>query len=413
MQLIFALILFLVGILYTIELRGEPFRALRTLHQRTVSSPSGLTPFAALTSALCGTLGVGSISAVTDAVVRGGAGVLLWLWLGALAGCSLKYAEIRITMAHRNSVFSGAMVSLHEKSPFLGYIYAFLCLPVALIGMGNLTQVQVLSDALHTSAHLPRSVLAAGVLLVLGLLLSGGIGRISKVSAAVLPAVGVVYIAVCLYALFLFRSGVPDVLSALLQELTHPLPSAFALGITRGLFLSEAGLGTAAFAHSRSCAPPRLQGALGVCEVLFSTLLATLTALVLLTSGIPLTAAAAMHAFRAAIGSAGDVLLCLMITFYALSTLPVWWFYGRQCILFLCRNRLFDGIYTSLFLLIACIGCLFPLRGTWLFADAANLMLTLPALAMLLLYRKEMRSILSKPTKTVILNSNRKSSFHR
>ena len=411
MQLIAALTIFSVGILCTVILRGEPFRALSSLRGGSASSGE-ISPFAALTSALCGTLGVGSIGAVTAALSQGGAGVLIWLWLGAIMGCSLKYAEVRITMAHKSGALSGAMVALHEKSPLLGCMYALLCLPVALLGMGNLTQAQVLSDTLH-AASLPRPIIAFSVLVILTLLLSGGIRRIGRVSAVVLPAVGTVYIAICLYAIFLHRENLPLLLNDLLAEAHHPNPALFALGIARGLFISEAGMGTAAFAHSRSGAPPRLQGALGVCEVLFSTLLATLTALAVLLTGVPLQADAALHAFRAVLGSAGDVLLCLMITFFALSTLPVWWFYGQQCVRFLSGKRIFSWVFTTAFLCIACLGCIFSFESAWRIADAANLALTLPALLMLLLYRRELVAILPNRAKKVILKSNRKSSFYR
>lgn len=412
MHFLAALSIFIVGILYTVTLRGEPFRALSALRQGE-TAPGELSARAALASALCGTLGVGSIGAVTAALSQGGAGVLVWLWVGALTGCSLKYAEIRITMAHKHGSLSGAIVALQEKSPFLGFVYAILCLPVALLGMGNLTQVQVLSDVMHQSAQLPRTTIAIGVLTALVLLLSGGIGRIGKVSAVVLPAVGTVYIAACLSALAAYTEALPRIFTALLHELAHPHAPVFALGIARGLFISEAGMGTAAFAHSRSSAPPRTQAALGVCEVLFSTLLATLTALAVLASGVPLTADAALHAFRAVLGPAGDVLLCLMIAFFALSTLAVWWFYGRQCTLFFARGKWVSILYTAVFLAIAGAGCLLPLQGAWRIADTANLALTVPALAMLLLYRKELRSILPNQAKTVILKSNRRSSLYR
>lgn len=412
MQFIAALSVFLVGIVFTIALRGEPFRALTCLGQPSAASGT-LSPRAALASALCGTLGVGSISAVTDAVVHGGAGVLLWMWCGAFTGCSLKYAEIRITMAHKSDALSGAMVALREKSPLLGVLYALLCLPVALLGMGNLTQVQMLSDVLYSSMNLPRLMTACLVLAALLLLLSGGIQRIGRVSVLALPAVGAIYVTICLFALFLFRENLPRIFSSVLRELVHPHPGTFALGIARGLFISEAGMGTAAFAHSQSGAHPRTQAALGVCEVLFSTLLATLTALTVLSAGVPLHTSSALHAFRAAIGPAGDLLLCLMITFFALSTLPVWWFYGRQCVLFLVRSKWVPLLYTLLFLAIACAGCICPLKSTFGLADAANLLLTLPAMSMLLLYRKELRSILPNQTKTVILKSNRRSSLYR
>ena len=411
MQFVIALLLLFAGIVCTIALRGEPFCALGTLFRRR-SSAGGLSPFAALACALCGTLGVGSIGAVVSAVQQGGAGVLAWLWLGAVTGCSLKYAEVRITMKHRRGDLSGAMVALHEKSPLLGRMYALLCLPVALIGMGNLSQVQALSQTLADAAQLSRLLIGCAVLALLTLML-GDIRRIGRIASIVLPAVGAVYVAVCMLSLFRMRGALPAVFSDILRELAHPHAPTFVLGIARGLFISEAGMGTAAFAHSQSRADPRLQGALGVCEVLFSTFLATLTALMVLCSGVPLNAQAACHAFCAAVGPGGKTLLCLMMTFFALSTLPVWWFYGKQCVQYLFQGKLMLRLYTAIFLCIAFTGCLFPLSGAWRAADAVNLLLCLPSMMMLLLHRAELCSILQIRQKQVILKSSGKSSHLR
>lgn len=135
-----------------------------------------------------------------------------------------------------------------------------------------------------------------------------------------------------------------------------------------------------------------MQGVLGVCEVLFSTFLCTLTALVVLVTGVSLQGGAvtvALHAFEAAMGPSGSALLCLMLTFFALSTLPVWWFYGKQCVAFLCRHPLPQRIYTVLFLLITLAGSILPLDDVWGFADVLNLLLALPGLMMLMMYRRE------------------------
>lgn len=392
MQFALALTIFIAGILCTLRLGGEPFRALRHLGGGRDAGRGALPPFAALSSALCGTLGVGSVLAVLPALAQGGPGTLVPLWLGSLTGCSLKYAEILITMRHRSDTLSGAMVALQEKSPLLGALYALLCLPVALLGMGNLAQAQALSQTLYVCAGVPRWATALPVLILLAALTAGGLRRIGRASEVALPVFGGVYVALCLWALWRLRAALPTVFSGILHGFA-PDARTFALGVARGLFISEAGLGTSAFAHSQSTAHPSAQGALGVCEVLFSTLLCTLTALVALATGVPLTGDAAQTAqavFSAAMGTAGPALLCAMLCFFALSTLPVWWFYGLQCVRFLFRRAWAQRVYTVLFLLTAFAGCLLPVHGVWSAADVFNLLLALPCLAMLALYRREL-----------------------
>lgn len=392
MQFVIALMIFITGIYLTIRLKGRPFLSLFSLHKSDGGS-GALSPYAALSSALCGTLGVGSIIAVVSAVQQGGAGVLKYLWLGAFTGCAIKYAEIIITMRHRDGALSGAMVALREKSPFLGGVYALLCLPVALLGMGNLSQVQVLSQTLNRVGNLPHIVVAVGVTVALIALLAGGIARIGRAASIALPVMGGLYIACCIGTLVRFSDALPGAFAAIMSTDGPPQAALFTLGVARGLFISEAGMGTAAFAHSQSSAQPHKQAALGVCEVLFSTFLCTLTALCVLVTGVPLLGSAvdiALSAFSAAMGPAGGLLLCVMLTFFALSTLPVWWFYGLECVQYLWRAAWPTRVYTLLFVAIAFVGCLVPLTFIWTFADMLNLLLAIPCLMMIFLYRKDL-----------------------
>ena len=126
---------------------------------------------------------------------------------------------------------------------------------------------------------------------------------------------------------------------------------------------------------------------------LFVMLAAGVVALVALAVGVPLTDDAAQTAqavVGAAMGPAGPVLLCAMLCFFALSTLPVWWFYGLQCVRHLFQGAWVESVYTVLYLLVAFLGCLLPVRGVWAAADAFNLLLALPCIAMLLIYRGEL-----------------------
>ena len=390
LRFVVALGIFLFGAYFTGKLRGVPLR--EAFARGAAQAPGALSPAAALSSALCGTLGVGTVLAAISALAEGGPGVLLPLLVGTLTGCALKYAEILVTMRHRQSGLAGPLAALQERAPCLARAYALLLLPVALLGMGNLAQVQVLSEALARGAHLPRLAVAAGVLAVLLPLVRGGIGRIGRAASLCLPAAGALYVGACALALWRLRPALPGALLSIFQGALPFRPELFALGIARGLFLCEAGMGTSAFAHGQSRAEARVQGALGACEVLFSTFLCVLTALLVLATGVPLAGSAvevALSAFRAAMGPAGGALLCGMLAFFALSTLPVWWFYGLQCARFLRSGRLAEALYTAAFLAVAFLGCLFPLTAVWRFADGFNLLLALPCLAMLFLYRRE------------------------
>ena len=290
LRFVVALGIFLFGAYFTGKLRGVPLR--EAFARGAAQAPGALSPAAALSSALCGTLGVGTVLAAISALAEGGPGVLLPLLVGTLTGCALKYAEILVTMRHRQSGLAGPLAALQERAPRLAKAYALLLLPVALLGMGNLAQVQVLSEALARGAHLPRLAVGFGVLAVLLPLVRGGIGRIGRAASLCLPAAGALYVGACALALWRLRPALPGALLSIFQGALPFRPELFALGIARGLFLCEAGMGTSAFAHGQSRAEARVQGALGACEVLFSTFLCVLTALLVLATGVPLAGSA-------------------------------------------------------------------------------------------------------------------------
>lgn len=383
-----ALLLLVFGAGFALRFRGIP---LRGAFRRAPDGGAGaLSPGAALSSALCGTLGVGTVLSAVSALTEGGPGALLPLLLGTLTGASLKYAEIALTLRLRKPGLPGPLAPLAACSPHLARLYALLLLPVSLLGMGNLAQVQALSSALTQGIGLPRPLLALAVPLLLLPLCKGGIARIGRAASLCLPVAALLYVAACALGLWRLRAALPAALGAVLEGGLRFRPELLALGVARGLFLCEAGLGTSAFAHGQSRAEARTQGALGAWEALLATGLCLLAALLLLCSGVPLAgdaSGAALAAFRAALGPAGGALLCGMLAFFALSTLPLWWFYGRACARFLLPFRLTGPVYTLLFLLLSGLGCLFPFAGVWRLADACNLLLALPNLAMLFLLR--------------------------
>ena len=390
LRFVIALGIFLFGAYFTAKLRGIPLRG--AFSRDRAQAPGALSPAAALFSALCGTLGVGTVLAAISALSEGGPGALVPLCLGTLVSCALKYAEIVVTMRRRQLGLAGPLAALRARAPALALLYALLLLPVALLGMGNLAQVQILSEAMAHGQGLSRLWVGIGVVAVLLPLVRGGIERIGRGASLFLPVAALLYIGACGIALWRMRAALPGALLSIWQGAAAFRPDLFALGIARGLFLCEAGMGTSAFAHGQSRADPLAQGALGAYEVLFSTFLCLLTALLVLATGVPLEGSAvevALAAFRAAMGPAGVPLLCGMLAFFALSTLPVWWFYGLQCVRYLRPGRVPEALYTAGFLAVAFLGCLFPLAAVWRFADFFNLLLTIPCLTMLFLYRRE------------------------
>lgn len=407
-----AALILLAGMYFTFASKGFAFRRMPSIAKSVFvhRQQGGLSPFEALSAALSGTMGVGSIMAVTTALCLGGPGALVWMWISGGFAMMVKYAEVYLCVKHRQQrpggYAGGPMFVLKEAAgkPVAAWIYAALCLAVSLFSMGNAAQASAMATVMEQSAGWPR--LLSGVVLacVLLPLLLGGTKPIGRICGVVFPAMASLYVLGCALCLYLGRARLPQVLLSIWQGafsreafLSGTALAALKYGITRGLFSNEAGLGTSAMAHvGADVQSPRSQGMLGIAEVFINTLLlCTLSALVVLGSGVELSPLAdganlAMEAFSSYLGPMGGMLVTLLVLFFGLSTMPVWCMYGRQALGFMLpSNRLAAAGYRLVYILCAFVFTLVSPAAIWRMADLLNLLLALPNLYMLWRLRRE------------------------
>ncbi len=432
MQTLCATILLLAAVTFSFRTRFVQFRRLgRALVlplRGNADSSDGVSPFEAASTSLAATIGTGNIAGVAGALLLGGPGALLWLWVSALLGMGLKYAEIVIAMRYRrrgnDGVWRGGPMycisyGLPKRYSILAILFS-LCGMLVALGMGNLVQVNTVAEsaeALYTvlsGRTGPQSLLyvrlTAGILAaaLLALVLSGGAIRVGRAASLLVPVMSLLYLVFCFVILLARAPALPGVFRLILESAFSPRAAlggtagigfltTFRVGLSRGVFSHEAGLGTSAIAHSGAEGiSPQDQGLFGVFEVFFDALLCTLTGLTVLVSGITmpygdasLNSTLVINAFSTRFSPAlAAVFIAVSLLLFAFTSMTTFALYGARCAEFLFGSHV-QKIYYVVFLLVTILGALLPRSAAWEIGELLNAAMSIPNLtAMALLVRR-------------------------
>ncbi|WP_419741714.1 alanine/glycine:cation symporter family protein [Paraclostridium dentum] len=313
-----------------------------------------ITPFQAATSALASTIGAANIVGVPLAIATGGPGAIFWMWIIAIFGCALKYSEIILGIKYRvknenGEYVGGPMYYLKNgaKMPILGSLFAFFLMVE--IAPSIATQSASIVQTAET-INIPPVISGIAVVFIVGLVVYGGIKRISKVTEKLVPFMAIAYFLIALIVVLFSFENIPSTFSLIFKGAFNPTAAAggFAgsvvsatirTGAARGAYSNEAGMGTSTIAHSAAVTDyPARQALWGVFEVIVDTLcICTITALLVLTtgtwSGVGADKAAAMPsmAIQSVLGTkfgGGFLTICMLM--FVLSTLIVIIFYGEK-----------------------------------------------------------------------------------
>lgn len=418
-------LLLLCGLFFLVYLRGEPFRSPRRILRalRQTGQGDGVSPFRSLTEALAGTLGVGNIVGVANAIAVGGAGAVFWMWVCAIVASVLKYAEILLAVAHRRARADGGHLGgayYYIKDHFLSRgavrtgavlssVFASFMILNAL-SMGCVIQVRAVTSAVRNTLPIPVWAIVLLLLFLTVPLLLRGRGGISALTEYLVPIMTVGYLLLSLAVLLLRREAVGEAFSAILTGAFSPegatggalgflTSRALRVGAMRGLLSNEAGCGTSPTAHAAANArDPASQGVWGILEVLVDTvLLCTLTALVILVSYEDVRMLAedgvlmAIRAYSSVLGGVSDIFFAVAVFCFGYATLLCWGGYGVQCLRFLSGRRWFLFPYLLAFCACVAIGAYAAPNAVWRAADLALTALTAINLAVLFGMRREVR----------------------
>jgi alanine or glycine:cation symporter, AGCS family len=392
------------GVYFTILLRGIQFRhigrALRLTFSRSKARGEGdITPFQALTTALSATVGTGNIAGVATAVVIGGVGAVFWIWVSGVVGMALKYAEACLsvrfrTVTGRHEMAGGPMYYIQNALSWkwLAVLYALFGL-LASLGVGNMVQAHSIADVLDATIGIPRLVTGVVLAVVLGVVILGGIKRIGRVTSILIPAMALFYLLAGIAVLVVQWRHVPGAIGMIFDAaftgqaavggfLGSSAILAMRIGVARGIFSNEAGMGTAGIAAAAAkTEEPGRQALIAMVGPFIDTIVVcTVTGLVLAVTGVlgtvlpdgsllngaPLTALA----FGSSLPG-GSGMVALGLVFFAYSTIIGWAYYGEKLLEFLAGER-FRLAYRLFFCLLVIGGALLPLQTVWSFADIAN-----------------------------------------
>ena len=413
------------GIFLTIRTGFLPWRNLgyalkSTLSKeaRTKSRGTGdVSPFSALTTALAATIGTGNIVGVATAMVSGGPGALVWMWISAAFGLTSKFSECMLAIKYREvnakgEMSGGPMYTMKNafKNKTLGKVFGFLFAlftVLASFGIGNVAQANSISASLKTAFNIPTIVTGIVIAILVVCILVGGIQSISKVSSVLVPSMAVMYIVCGLVVVFGNVQNLPSGLSQIFSSAFSLkavgggvagtcMSQAIRWGVARGVFSNEAGLGSAAISAAAAKTNHHVdQGYINMCGTFIDTIIVcTITGLAIACSGVlgatdetgalVTGSALTIMAFETVLGKAGSILIAVGLALFAFSTIIGWEYNGEKALEYIAKNRTVCIVYRVVFSVMVLIGSTVELNLVWSFSDIANGLMAIPNLICLL-----------------------------
>jgi len=368
-----------------------------------------ISPFAALMTSLSATVGTGNIAGVATAIGIGGPGALFWMWCTALVGMATKYGEAVLAVHYRETDESGRKVGgpMYYIKNGLGQPWLWLATLFALFGMlagfgiGNTVQASEVARVMESSFQVPQWVSGAVMSTLVGIVLLGGVKVIARVASTLVPLMGIAYILGCGFVIAQNLGEVPAAFHLILHSAFNPVAAeggfagaavmlAIRMGVARGVFSNEAGLGSAPIAHAAAeTDSPVRQGSIAMLGTFIDTLvICTMTGLVIILTGVWTgdAQAAAMTAsgFASVFPGLGDKFVALTLVLFAFTTIIGWSYYGERCAEFLLGIKVIVP-YRILWTAAVYIGAVKGLGIAWLLADTLNALMAIPNLIALLL----------------------------
>ena len=385
-----------------------------------------ISSFAALATALAATVGTGNIVGVATAIKTGGPGALFWMWIAAFFGMATKYSEGLLaikfrTLDDQGNVSGGPMYYITHGfsgkwqtiAKPLAYFFAFAGVLVAWLGIGTFSQVNSITASLQNSFDWSPKIVSILLALITAAIIFGGIQSISKVSEKVVPFMAGLYILAALVVIFTNFNQLLPVLETVFQSAFTGKAAvggfagatvmvAMRLGIARGVFSNESGLGSAPIAAAAAkTEEPVEQGLISMTGTFIDTIIiCTLTGLAILVTGqwsgnlegAPMTQAA----FSSVFGTFGEIALTLSLVLFAFTTILGWSYYGERCFEFIFKSTKFLPLYRLIFVVMVALGGYLTLDVVWKIADIVNGLMALPNLIALLV----LSPIIFKETKS-------------
>ncbi len=423
------------GVYLIIRLKGLPirnlFRAIRFSLDND-DDKNKISPFAALTCELASTIGTGNIIGVLTAIVIGGPGALFWMLVISFLGLGIKLVESTLSIKYRvtlsNHVHVGGPMyvcanQLQNKriGKYLGITYAILAV-CSSIGMGNMTQANTIADSIKVLFGVRKELVAVVLFLLVLMIIAGGKRGIFTCTRYLVPFMGIFYMIGAIFVIIKCGDQLPTVISNVLIGAFYPgaiggavagstfasFYKAFQIGISRGIFSNEAGLGASGISASAVESDDYIkQGYISMTGVFWDTIvMCTITGIAFLSSGILQTADikdesyalfSACSMFEEAFPGYGNYFIAISLSLFSFATIIAWAYQGEVAFCFLYDHEKHTKLFFRiLYSLMVIPGCLLSFRSVWLFSDVSNGLMAFPNLFCLLCLSKEICSEINR-----------------
>lgn len=418
------------GIYLTIRVHGLQIRRLPRALKYMVRNEDGgsgeVSSFGALCTSLSATIGTGNIVGVATAigVVSGGPGALFWMWIAALFGMATKYTEGFLAIKYRTIDKEGHVLGgpfyyiengMGAKWKWMAKIFAFFGACVGLFGIGTFSQINGIASSVQgffdpdkqmTVSLFGQSysivVVITGIVVTLcaGLVIIGGIKRISGVSQVVVPFMAIIYIFACFSLIIINIDKLPGAVATVVKSAFGVKAAAGGIGasvivavqkgVARGIFSNEAGLGSAPIAAAAAkTKDPVRQGLVSMTGTFIDTVvICTMTGLCIIMmgswenpalEGVAVTADAYNKGFSFLPEQVSSFMLMACLVFFAFTTILGWNYYGERCLEYLTnRNKRAVKVYRCLYILAVFIGPYMRVSAVWTIADIFNGLMAIP-----------------------------------
>lgn len=380
------------GVYFTIKLKFIQFRITKIIKSIfKKEKETGIKSYETLMMVLAGRIGVGSIAGVALAIHLGGIGSIFWMWIIAIISASLSYVEtvLGILYKEKDGIFYKGGPSYYIKNGLnkkvLGGLYAILII-LSYVGGFLSIQSNTITKSINQITYISPIIVGIIISIVTFIIIFGGIKRIASISSKIVPFMIIGYILIALYCIITNINLIPNIFINIIKSafniksfFTGFIPTLI-VGIQRGIFSNEAGLGTGSIASSTvNTNNYEKQGYIQMVGVYITTLLiCTSTALIILTSdyttlnikdinGIEIT----QYAFTYHLGNVGNYLVFLSIILFSFTTILTGYYDGESCLKYFFKDikKIYLLILKILTILVLFIGCLIKASSIWLFVD--------------------------------------------
>ena len=430
-------LIMVTGVFLTIRLKGLQITKLPLAIKNMIANDKDgkdgeVSSLAALCTALSATIGTGNIVGVATAIMAGGPGALLWMWVAALVGTATKYAECLLAVKYRVVAEDGHVVGgpfyyiekgMGKRWKWLAKTFAFLGVCAGLFGIGTFTQINGITSAVKnffdpntawrvdfnlfgTEVSYSWAVIIAGLILTVcvALVLIGGLKRISGVAQVVVPFMALIYVVAAVIILGCNVTAIPAAIVEVVESAfglravaggaLGAMMVAMQKGVARGIFSNEAGIGSApiAAAAAKSDSPAK-QGLISMMGTVIDTLIiCSMTGLSIIVTGAHNFGlegvAVTTKAFELGLpfpNAVASFILMICLVFFAFTTILGWDYYSERCLDYLTGHnpKAVKG-YRWLYILCVFIGPYMTVEAVWTIADIFNGLMAIPNLIALL-----------------------------